>query len=115
MVFETVQKHSDVTLYRTGLLYISRHAVAKYFCASPFALVEYDPDTMTVALTPTNGKPSKHTWTLMETTRGTRTVSLKAVLKRYHVSLCQSIFADLEERDGRLCFQIPREAVKSGS
>ena len=111
MAFKTIRKYSDVTLYRTGILYISSYANAKWFAQHPLVRIEYDADTRTVALTPTSHSGG-NTFTATNASRRSRNVSLKALLKQERLTVKGSIFADLEERGGRLCFEIPAEAVE---
>jgi len=110
MVFETVKKAYDVTLYKSAQLYIPARTAAKYFSQQPLVKLEYNRKTRRVRLTPT-AQAGADTWALRKQTRNSKALNFGILFKQYGLSLKGNIMAELEEHDGQLTFRIPADKV----
>jgi hypothetical protein len=106
MVFETVKKGYDITLYKSAQLYIPARTAAKYFSQQPLVKLEYNRRTRKVRLTPTS-QAGEDTWALRSQTHNSKALNFGILFKKYNIRLQGNVVASLKEQNGSLIFRIP--------
>ncbi|RJQ28396.1 hypothetical protein C4565_03775 [Candidatus Parcubacteria bacterium] len=109
MAFKSIG--NDLTLFKSGQLYVSRAAAEQYFQGAPLVRVEYDPEANIVSLSPTSqaGGATRRIW---GATRGTQTMAIGMLFRKFHFRLKKNVYANFERQNGRLVFRIPEDAIE---
>ncbi|RJQ29175.1 hypothetical protein C4571_01945 [Candidatus Parcubacteria bacterium] len=110
MAFEPIDRDADLTFFKSGQVYITQSAAERYFKGISLVRVEYDPEALSVSFSPatTDGPAMRQVW---NTTRGTMTISIRMLFRRFHFHLRKTVYANFYRKDDRIVFNLPADAI----